>query len=1404
MNGTGMNGTGIIVARVRAMQPARGGDLASSRMNRIDRMIGAGSVDSENDVHRGISIQEIGERFMANVPATLFIVGVLAVATRGEDSPPLDSPPLAPPPSARAAVLDEPGMPMRGCPSVPGVIAEILADAGVQVQRISAAELADPLVLSKQRFDMVVLPSGPTFPVAARESLTQFLRAGGDLVTLGGYAFENLVRQVDGQWTGEQELLDAKLLAVTRDDQSFVSDGGFEDASPAPIGGETIDGRWRRTGEYAALSQDAPFRGSRCARVELHDDAWTGSGGFYARARVTPGRQYRASGAIRATQLAGPGIAYIAVYQLDAQGNTVDWRDFGVVREPADWQTFDYRFVPSSRVDHVRVQCGFYLKSGIAFFDEIRLFDLTEATWRPINTATGEPGDGLKVAPEQIGIFDPSYPLKRASQLRTAAGQVVVQVPVRRQQPLTGWAASGVVGDNQARWIPLLETLDRYGRPRGPAGAMMLNYAGHYAGSGWIFFGVDNTDLFADRQSDTAQVLQQAVRFLARKVFLRNLQTNYALYRPGESVQVSVLVDNRGRADHAATVAWEWESSPALPSPAKIVVTKMVGKNSCEPFQADLGPVPMTRDVARLRVSLSIDDTLIDQMTTGVVPRDDAVVGAGPRLRFAHNYFTLNDRPMFLFGTDTYARTYQSECENPATWLEDLTAARDVGLNLYENLQYQRPGHQMRDDDWRKFRALAQLCQARGLVFMPGMLIGHNTAISAELLAEESQLCADYARRLGDVPGLLYYVNGDYQLDLKQHPEAVQQEWRQFLRSRYASVEELKRAWGNRDLPGDFDQIEYPPTNTGRWDDRARVDDVRFRTRLTARWNGAHVAAVRAIDGDHPITSEYYSRPSEGIDLPLTIDTQDVSNIGYFDRPGIDIEQLPWRICFADLRARGKGVSLGEYGVKTHPAWQESNGATGYHIRRTEEQQKQLFAAVAHYGLGLGCSKVQNWCLNDGQAWVFPWGIFYPHQLVAKDVAYVHRNQSLAWRLLKPRYQAPALLVVLANQLRLGNDSRIGEDVANRACADLLALHVPFGCLDDDHLQDIPSATRLLIYPCPFAVSDRTVEQLRAWVDQGGVLLVTGDLSYDEDRQLTRADRLSFLAGVRAGARYYDNVRRDTGTDRRAQFTLGRAFAGVVRPGLSLEAVTGEVLGRDEQGNAILVRNRVGRGLVYYCSDPLELATDEPAIAVRRNLYGAVVRECGLRALRVQPDVPWLHVMQQPTARGTAHVVFHTSEGEAMQPVEIATSAGPIQLRTRQGWPGLAVTTNQGEAVIINTHGEAVVAGQHVSRGQGQRLLMSLSGADLRQSRAVLVAPMETGDVELPPREGDFVAVIGDLVQGKWVVAESIPWNSGPWRLEIDEDRATMLILVCPAGEQQQWGQYVEMMLSQPEQLEGY
>ena len=106
--------------------------------------------------------------------------------------------------------------------------------------------------------------------------------------------------------------------------------------------------------------------------------------------------------------------------------------------------------------------------------------------------------------PAQIGAFDASYPLKRACRLRTATGQHLVHSAIDRKEPLKGWAASGVVGYDNARWIPLLETDDRFDRPRGPAAAVMFHYNGFYAGSAWAYFGLENLDLFTKAGSSEA------------------------------------------------------------------------------------------------------------------------------------------------------------------------------------------------------------------------------------------------------------------------------------------------------------------------------------------------------------------------------------------------------------------------------------------------------------------------------------------------------------------------------------------------------------------------------------------------------------------------------------------------------------------------------------------------------------------------------------------------------------------------------------------------------------------------------------------------------------------------------------------------------------------------------------
>jgi hypothetical protein len=948
-----------------------------------------------------------------------------------------------------------------------------------------------------------------------------------------------------------------------------------------------------------------------------------------------------------------------------------------------------------------------------------------------------------------------------------------------------------------------MECYDRYDRSRGAAAAMTLNYDGFYAGSCWAYFGVENTDLFQSADGPMARALQQAAQYMVQEVYLHNVATDRRLYRPGEPMKVSVVVDNRGGRANKANVRFcvRGDDRRVVAERSQQVVVRPAENVSVEVTFETPGDGP---DLCQIEALLEIDGRSVDRMETGIVIEDAGILTSGPQLRFADNYFALNGRPTFLFGTDTYARTYQSAAENPLTWHAELAAARDFGMNLYENLQYSRPGHAMTDDDWRSFRAMSQLTQRLKLVFMPGMLIGHNVAIGDEALREQSALCRRYAKRLGATPGLLYYINGDYQMRLEEQPEDVLALWNMWLAERYETTERLRAAWGEDTVEGQLGEIDFPPPNSGRWDDVAAIDRLRFQTWLTERWNEAHVAAVREQDRAHPITSEYYSWPIGGLDLPLTIAGQDVSNIGYFDQPVSDIDNLPTRIRFNDLRARGKGVSLGEYGVKTHPAWREENGGRGYHIARTEEEQKQLFLAVAHYALGLGACKVQNWCLRDAQARVFPWGIFYPNQLVPKDVASVHRNLSIVWRHFRPIDILAPVTVCLANQLRLGNVESIGPTVAYRAFSDLLALHFPFNTIDDHHLDALPESTQVLIYPSPFAVSDDTFERLAHWVNQGGTLLVTGDFSYDADRRRTRTERLKQLAGAGFIAAKYPNVARTLGADTSIRSSFGNLEGAVVRPCIQVEASEAEVLATTPEQDPVLARQILGQGAVYFFADPIELAEDDAARAVRRKLYSSVLRAAGQEPRPIEPDEPWLHIMKQPTLRGAVHVAFNTKHGNGSELVHLPSAAGRVVLRIRNRWPALAAATGDGRLVAAVADGTAAVASEHVMSGNGMRAILALDELDLRESQALLIAPFEPGEIELPRRPVPLVAVVGEFRQGRWTVLESVSLDQKQPSIKIDKDRAVSLILVCHSPEQGRWGDYLSEAICRPDRIPGY
>jgi hypothetical protein len=1323
-----------------------------------------------------------------------------------------------------AVILDQPDLPRVGQPSSPAAMAEIFTRLGWEVRRVSAAELARPETLKQAPPTVVVLPQGAAFPVEARDALERYLQGGGNLIATGGYALNAPVRSVDGRWVCERERLDALRRQAMTADRSLPADGGFE-RYDVPVGGFSLDGRWRCAGPHGRVVDEAAA-GRKSFLCDLPKDRVAEGAHAWLDLPAKPGAAYEISAQVRTEDVTGRGIAFAAVYQYDAADKLVEFYDFVALRGTNPWRTYRFGFSPKPAVRRLHVSLGFYEAGGKAWFDDVRLGDVTGLEYRPMNTAAGRPADGLETAPLQMGMFDAHYPLRRVRRLCTAAGQHVVRRVVELDGPFTGWAASGVTARGNARWIPLIDAVDRYGRSRGPAAGMLIHHGGPFAGSCWAYFGVDNVDLFASPDGPAAEALRDVARFLRRKVFLRGLKASPVLLRPGESPIASVLVENRGRAAGRAKVELTARPRGLAKTPPAVVVRECeVAAGASQSLEARFPPPAAGVGGIEVTARLSLDGQPVDVLDAGVVAEDPAVLRSAPPLRFQNNYFTLADRPTFLFGCDTYGVVYSGAGESPASWSRELTAARDIGMQLYEVLQPTPGDCRVPDADWRAFGALNQLVHSRRMVFMPGMLIGRNVAIGDAELQRESDVCREYARRLGASPSLLWYLNGDYALEAASRPDDVRRLWNRWLAGRYDTLDALRAVWGAAAANQPWGDFAYPPANSGAWDDAAAVDRADFEAWLTSRWNRSHVEALRGIDPKHPITSEYYAFPIGGLDLVRTIDPQDVSNVGFFDPPGADLEMLPLRLCWNDLRARGKGVSLGEYGVKTHPAWNAAAGATGYHIMRTEAEQRRLFAAVAHYALGLGACKVQNWCLRDDAHWVFPWGLFYPNQLVPKDVAFLHRNQSLVWRFFAPVYRPAPLYVGLANRLRCGNEDGLGASAAYRAFADLLALHYPFGVVDDDHLEHLPAPTRALLLPTPLAMSDASFAKLVGWVRAGGFLIATGDFSRDERRRANRAGRLRELAGLECAAPSPLPLRAGCPSEEIDFRALG---LGTHRLPVHLRAkpVDCNVLARRADGNPVLVRRQLGLGTVVFLASPIEMDDGQDARAFRRRFYAAVLRDAAaghtathrtatgadaagalpdaalrLAPLGIAPDDPRLHVFRQPTARGSVHVVCNTKPTGGHTDIELPTAGGALGLRVPDGWPVLAAVGDDGKLLAAASAGTVRWKSAPLAESTALCTFLALDGKDLAEAEAVLVAPSAEGSVRFPGRKGEWTALVGEFRAGSWTTLERLDRRDPSAAIALDADRATCLTIFCRRGTESRWTEFLSLAIVRPDEL---
>ena len=934
-----------------------------------------------------------------------------------------------------ALILHDPNLPENPAAPSPKALSNCLQQAGYEPQIVSFQQFNELVARSEahpsdaeHEIGLLVLPNSPYFPVEAHRNLLRLLINGADLLTFGGDAFD-------------VPLSNFRPAPCVPRPTSMVPlnvNPGFETVLPDG----SAEGWERSHPQQCFVAERGAKSGRRCAAVQIPEGA--GSQIWRTTVKVQTGERLRISGWVKTEGVKGTGYAFLAYYPFSGE-RWVNPRDIAQVRGTTDWQQFVADFVVPYGVDRVEIRFGIYNATGTAFFDDVRVERIEVPP--SINTRYGNPQDGLETSPLQLGMFDAHYPLRNA--VRLEAGDWSWEA--KGAQSISGYSAVGVL-NAAARWRPIVIARDRFGRICGTAGAMMHHYAGVFSGSTWVFFGVDNVELTA-LPGFGEKVLLPLLQSLRQGVFAYGLKSELACYRPNEAIGAAVNVSNFGDSDFVGQMEFivtkvPLEGSPQKRENAKEAVaefkTEVTVKSgniaAVKAWWKDLKlPEGLYRIVARLS---DTKGNLVDETEAGFVVWDGQIFPKKLNFRYADNYFWLNGSPTFTLGTDTWANWFHSPSQSdPLFWWRQIQAMKDAGLTVFENLQWTPPNYQFSAADWRKLDAMIWLCHRAGIVYMAGLLIGHDVAVDDATLERQAQSVAEFAKRYKNADGLIYYLNGDYQL----RPKTPEQ------------------------------------------------NDLRWQVQQTRKWNERLVSAIKSVDPNHPVTSEYYQSPVGGIDLRLTVDGLDIANIGYFDEPSKDLRRFAAVFKLTDMRLYGKSLNIGEFGVKTHPAWERELGATGYHIRRTEEEQWRLMLFLPQLAFGLGASKVQNWCWRDDDDRVFPWGLVYPDD-VPKPALKAYRAAALILRRLRPVWRKPEVLLIVPDSNRLLPEGAKVWHAALVAAQTLVSLRVDFAVASDLQISDeLLSGIKAVFLPS--VVSDIPAEAetaLKRFAERGSVVYRSG------------------------------------------------------------------------------------------------------------------------------------------------------------------------------------------------------------------------------------------------------------------------------------------------------------------------
>ncbi|HPE95269.1 MAG TPA: beta-galactosidase trimerization domain-containing protein, partial [Bacillota bacterium] len=1006
-------------------------------------------------------------------------------------------------------------------------------------------------------------------------------------------------------------------------------------------------------------------------------------------------------------------------------------------------------------------------------------------------------------------LFDTEHIYSGAS-LSVSDGQTVFASDAAVSCDVSGYSAITTLGNNKARWVSLLEAHDSNGVIVGTVGALLRIFPDSKDKSTWnktwddyeatciAFFGVTSCDILKEGNEALREGFLKLLQVMMDDVYVEYATNFYDIYKNGESPVVTVVIGNSSSEAAAGTAKLEIinrESGETVHSTEK---TFTVNVNKSASLMMGWKTTSFDTDFYVVKITLSDSDGIIyDTYESGFAVWDSKVVAAGVNYSYHDNYIyrqneDKTETAVFTVGVDDGGNIFGMFDQTPLTWIKEMSDRRDSGINLYETLAV-LSSEISNESYMRTIDCMMYLAQKYNQIYMLGIAIGANVAMSDGETEKLAKVCAKVAERYKDVPGFIYYLNGDLRCVMTT---ALNEAFNEYLGELYADDDALRQAWCDNTLSLGSVEIDENFTGSGTgWADMKAYDYNMFRTQRTVKWTTALIDSIRAVDSSEKlILCEFYSYPYEAVDIPTALGKLSYSNIGFFESRF----SFPQTLAYSDQRYNGQSLGIGEFGIRTNTLMDLAAAEMHRSVSQTVAQAQ--FFTVLNNSITLGASHAQLWCWSDETRYIFPWGMKFALDGVKRQLSYNLRNAALFTRLCEPVYESPAVAVLTPDSTRLGGyEVYYAGHYGLVSCLDILQrTNVGSTLTLNDSRLTIPDSVKVIFYPISYNPTDEVIEALTEFVKNGGVLYVSGDISYDEYRKQTKTDRLTALAGVKWEETYFD------GTDYITRNSLTYTDGTITRtgsPNIRVSLAGATALYSDTDGNPVVTQYSLGSGKVIFNADPIELYSTDSSVTKDVQLYSYVLSLADVQLIDADSAgvASSLKVFYQALADGTKLYSFFNANTSELKTMTASLEGHDIKFGTPSGQTDLIRIGADG-IYGVQFSGAMTVGGTDYIVNNAYAHIYSLDGSVLDKSSCIAVTPVKSGSIKIKTSAfaDSIVVTAGTVTDGTFVSYMTLGASvtDGYICFDVPENAVNTVILITTNDKQEKAQARIEALVN--------